>query len=282
MNEPRQISVRFAPKAIRDRSKPGPDDYQDWLGSVWMGDSRELRPGRYLQQQRELQTAFNGSPFMIDLRHLMPEWATRYHEETNVSLFPGEPPAIDLKLKPWESFLSRTWRQNVLWNADWPAPPPGGWWAPDCWFEKLWDIVRTRITVRYLDGVQFLVERITELGHHHGLRVEQRTHAQERGYYAMHVTVSQEFPVQSLDFEKWQKRSSSVEIQLTTELKEVIGDLTHGYFEELREDEGGPNRKWQWDYESPEFAPYYLGHILHYLEGMIMQIRDATNRGGTQ
>lgn len=31
--------------------------------------------------------------------------------------------------------------------------------------------------------------------------------------------------------------------------------------------------KWQWDYESDEFIPNYLGHILHYIEGMIMEVR---------
>ena len=31
---------------------------------------------------------------------------------------------------------------------------------------------------------------------------------------------------------------------------------------------------WQWNYKSDEFAANYLGHILHYVEGMIIEIRD--------
>jgi hypothetical protein len=30
--------------------------------------------------------------------------------------------------------------------------------------------------------------------------------------------------------------------------------------------------KWQWDYECNEFAPNYIGHVLHYIEGAVMQI----------
>jgi hypothetical protein len=34
------------------------------------------------------------------------------------------------------------------------------------------------------------------------------------------------------------------------------------------------NRKWQWNYQSLEFSSNYLGHILHYVEGMILEVRD--------
>ena len=32
--------------------------------------------------------------------------------------------------------------------------------------------------------------------------------------------------------------------------------------------------KWQWDYKSDEFTANYLGHILHYVEGRIVELRD--------
>ncbi len=35
-----------------------------------------------------------------------------------------------------------------------------------------------------------------------------------------------------------------------------------------------PDTKWQWDYKGDEFATNYLGHILHYVEGMIMDVRE--------
>ena len=31
---------------------------------------------------------------------------------------------------------------------------------------------------------------------------------------------------------------------------------------------------WQWDYTNDRFNTNYLGHIVHYVEGMIVQLRD--------
>ena len=40
------------------------------------------------------------------------------------------------------------------------------------------------------------------------------------------------------------------------------------------------NVKWQWNYKGDEFTANYLGHILHYVEGMIMEIRDKQEERG--
>lgn len=258
--------------------RPALDKYEGWLADVWKGDRRELRRGRYLQQQRDLQQAFEDSKFLKALRDRMLGWSHDYQLKTGVPLFNGAPPAIELKLKPWTSFLSRTWRTNVHNNANWPEAPAGGWLSPDCWFEGLWDVVRSRIVVRYLDGVQFLADRMSELGEEVGTEVQVWTHAQDYGYYAMHLTVRQPFEVQTLNFEEWETRYTGVEIQLTTELQETIGMLTHGYFEKRRETSVDPDQKWQWDYKSQEFTPFYLGHLLHYLEGMIMRVREEIEK----
>ena len=57
-------------------------------------------------------------------------------------------------------------------------------------------------------------------------------------------------------------------------MKDVISTLTHKYYERKRETLELPDTKWQWDYNSEEFSPNYLGHMLHYIEGAVMQIRD--------
>ncbi|SOC48674.1 hypothetical protein SAMN05660748_1379 [Blastococcus aggregatus] len=257
--------------------KPDRSSYEEWLARVWTGDRRELRRGRYLQQQRDLQKAFEESKFFLQLSNRLRDWSLDYEDRKGVPLF-GAPPEIKLELKPWESFLSKTWRANVHNNPNWPAPPADGWLSPDCWFEGLWDVVRCRIVVRYLDGVQELADHMTSLGGEVGADVEVWTHAQDYGYYAMHVTVRQDFRVQTLNFEDEEERFSKIEIQLTTELQETIGSLTHGYFEKRREEKQDPDQKWQWNYQSPEFTPYYLGHMLHYLEGMIMRVREDIGR----
>lgn len=50
--------------------------------------------------------------------------------------------------------------------------------------------------------------------------------------------------------------------------------MLHKYYEDKRKGIREEDIKWQWDYKSDEFATNYLGHILHYVEGMIMEIRE--------
>ena len=71
----------------------------------------------------------------------------------------------------------------------------------------------------------------------------------------------------------------SIELQITTQLQEVIRKLLHSYYENVRKRAGErEDVKWQWNYKSEEFAANYLGHILHYIEGMIMEVRERQRR----
>ena len=96
--------------------------------------------------------------------------------------------------------------------------------------------------------------------------------AREVGYYAVHLYTKEEFEIPRIDWDTM-KVETSIEIQLTTQLQEVIRKLLHKYYEEKRLSPVQSERMWQWDYRSDEFATNYLGHILHYIEGMIMEIR---------
>jgi hypothetical protein len=50
--------------------------------------------------------------------------------------------------------------------------------------------------------------------------------------------------------------------------------FTPKYYEQRRTRLEKPDDKWQWNYKSDEFSPYYIGHIIHYIDGTIMEIRD--------
>ena len=63
-----------------------------------------------------------------------------------------------------------------------------------------------------------------------------------------------------------------MEIQITTQVQELILNLLHKYYERRRNKIEPDN--WQWDHASDEFATNYLGHILHYVEGMIVEVRE--------
>lgn len=256
-------------------AKPSLDEYEAWLDARWAGDARELRKGRYLYAQGELLRAFNTSDFATSLQKRLSRWSEEYYGLTGYPLFSEPYRELHLDQKSWESFLNRTYRRNVLNNDRWPAPPPDGWLFPDNWFERVSDVIRGRFVVRYLDGVGWLVERLLELARDCGRAPKHVVHAQEWGYYAMHVGVPQAFTIYAVGFEHELHRESRVEIQVTTALQELIGQLTHPFFERRRIREPVTQEQWQWNYKSDEFVPNYLGHVLHYLEGVIMQLRDG-------
>ncbi len=123
-----------------------------------------------------------------------------------------------------------------------------------------------------MDGVQFLADRMASVWEMHGARCSVFLEARQEGYYAAHVYGRQEFVVPKVSLGT-EQINVTAEIQITTQLQEVIRRLLHRYYEERRR---APAKqvKWQWDHSSDEFVANYLGHILHYVEGMIMEIRE--------
>lgn len=188
------------------------------------------------------------------------------------------PESIELIIKSFDSLLDKSFRKNILINKNFENPPTEGWILPDNWFSRINDIFRTIIVVKYLDGVEFIVEKLKYYFKQEcGKRCKSYFEAREEGYYAAHFYFENEFEVPSIDLGT-ESIEISIEIQITTQLQELIRILLHKYYEEKRLKTPEEIRKWQWDYKSNEFATNYLGHILHYIEGMIMDIREKISK----
>ncbi len=264
-----------APTADPDGKPDVGDPYVSWLeDEVWFGDTRELREGRFLHQQADLRQAFETSPFWREVGLLLYDWGDSYSKQKEALLYQGAPSLPRLANKPWQSFLSRTWRENVQNNKGWPEAPGGGWWLPDNWFERAWDIVRTRFVVRYLDGVQTLAENLVEVAQDKfGLEAHCDAEAKADGYYAYHVYIRQPFSVAALDYNGRQERSSNVEIQVMTELAEVISALTHTYYE-VRRDSAPLEKPKGWDFDDLEVQATEIARQCFPLEKDIERLRE--------
>ncbi len=218
--------------------------------------------------------------------HQLHNYEAEYRRSYQYELLMKKPEEIELVTKEWGKFISKVWRKNVVHNINWnnenwdneDCQPNGGWITPDNWFEKIHDIVRTRIVVKYFDGVGILLGKM----HNHfvdcGCQCKPDWEAREEGYYAAHLDVIRDYEL--LVGLKTQTKRICVEIQVTTQMKDVITALTHKYYERKRESNEPLDKKWQWDYMSDEFSPNYIGHILHYIEGTIMQIRNREQENG--
>ena len=212
------------------------------------------------------------SDFWVRLTESLREYNDEYLVKTGYPLLIGESkPKVDIK--PYDSFLLKSFRKNILANKCWPDKPKGGWILPNNWYTKIDDIIRTLFVVKYIDGVEFMIDKIKSLCEHLNMKCRVYLEAREEGCYAGHLYTKQEFEIPRVNWDT-EKVDVSLEIQITTQLQEVIRKLLHKYYEERRKRIKEEDVKWQWNYKSNEFVANYLGHILHYVEGMIMEIRE--------
>lgn len=245
----------------------------------WLKDELGVEiPGRartrYDTVTSRISAQFQASSFWRELSGDLPDYDSQYRLDTQYPLF-IELAAPKIQIKPFASLVQKTFRKNVRDNERWPDEPEGGWIVPDNWFSRINDIIRTLFVVKYLDGVDFLTRKIGSLCEQQGQPCDAFLEAREEGYYAAHLYTKQGFEIPSVTWDT-ERVEVQIELQITTQLQEVIRRLLHKYYEERRKrPRRDPEFRWQWDYKSDEFVAAYLGHILHYVEGMIMEIRES-------
>lgn len=254
------------------------DEYKSWLAKAHGLELQKLERD-YDTATIKIHRDAQASPFWQQLLKNLTEFDGEYRLQTRYRLLLSSD--CELLVKPWDSFLLKSFRRNVLENTNWPEPPSGEWVLPPNWFEAIPDIVRTQLVVKYLDGVEFLVQRISRLCSPLQLACHCDMEARATGYYAAHVYVWDTFEIPRMTWDT-QRVRVSMEIQVTTQLQEVIRRLLHVYYERRRRTTDREATPWQWQYKSDEFAANYLGHILHYMEGMIMDVRERQAREATR
>ncbi|KQT18260.1 hypothetical protein ASG31_05905 [Chryseobacterium sp. Leaf404] len=224
----------------------------------------------------KIKKDFEDSAFWTNLIGRLRELNDEYLLSKGVTLLiPENIPKI--YTKSLDSLIIKAYRKNILNNKNFPDEPLGGWITPDNWFEKVSDIIRTTITVKYLDGVEFIINKLADFSKDNNLEFESSFEAREEGYYAAHSNLHFEFDIPDISFAATSKKMK-IELQVTTQIQEIIKSLLHKHYEQNRKKEKPIDYKWQWDYKSEEFVPNYLGHIVHYVEGMIIEIRDKKDK----
>lgn len=259
-----------APKALPGEMPLYGRQYQSWLHDEHKVDSAK-QENHYKGAVDQIKQQFATCPFWGSIINSLPDIDANYQLTNGVPLITGLNPEI--YKKPYESFLNKTYRINIIDNEAWPAPPKNGWLLPPDWYSQVGDIVRTTLVVRYLDGVQFLLDEIARLAKKQDIELEYSLESRPEGYYAAHLSYKKEIELTTIE---WgiESRSIQFEIQITTGVKQLIKSLLHKHYEEQRIRPARDTSDWQWDYKSEEFVANYLGHVIHYIEGMIVEVRD--------
>ena len=255
-------------------SRPeGMDEYIQWAADN-IGSHFGEQPLESLYETN-MNNVFNGvsqHPFFVGFSNKAKSWQAEYNHQTNSDLFTdsNEP---KLLVKPYGSVVEKTYRQNILWNKNFPNEPRGGWYNHSNLYSRFNDLVRGSMVCRFIDGPEFVAEAIRTYATDYGLNSRQYSQERDDGYYAYHVYIK--FPVTVYDLD-WSKSDIfvEVEIQITTQLQEVLRSLTHKFYEKQRLQSSSDRGKWKWDFKSNRFKVGYLSHTLHLLESVILESRD--------
>lgn len=246
------------------------DEYSEWLSTEFELELPGL-PEQHDRVASSMKSQVERSTFWTELSRGLSELGSDYYVRTGGFLLGASSRPI-LEVKGWAPFWLKTYRKNVINNPHWPRPPAGGWLLPQDWYGAIGDVVRTKVVVRYLDGISDVVQLIAERARLSGHRAAVAYQASEEGYYAAHVDVRRRFEIPRTDFDT-ERVASAVEVQVTTEVKDVVAELLHRYYD-LRKASPTEDEGWQWDYLSDGFRSRYVGHMAHYLEGVIMDLRS--------
>lgn len=253
--------------------KPKLHDYPKWVAGLVNRTEDTLR-GHYAASTTLSREFVVKSKLWQDLIQELSEANDAYRSKYKSPLI--VPKAPELYIKPFESILNKTFRKNVVNNDNWPLEPAGGWMVPPDWIFGLNDVFRTTLVVSYVDGIQFLSERLTSVIVNNGATVTFDLNSSMVGYYAGHLIIDYEVDVLNFDF-SIEKRRIKIEIQITTHVKEAVKTILHPIYEKARVAETA-NDRWQWDFNCDEFVANNLGHIIHYVEGMIVRVREESER----
>jgi hypothetical protein len=262
------------------------ESYKAWLNATKKVSIDQRIENHYELQTENIKKQFEESDFWQEFIKNFENFNIKYLSESKgYNLFlkqDGQRYVPKLEIKPYNSIIDKSFRKNVVNNTNFPKEPENGWVLPENWHLKINDVVRTSIAVKYLDGVDFLLKEFDTVCNKYDKKCSISREARWEGYYAVHISVPHKVKITNLNMESYECEIF-IEIQITTQLQEIIKNLLHKYYNENRSqasDDPADKEKWKWDYKSEEFATNYLGHILHYVEGMIMEIRERQKNDG--
>lgn len=251
-------------------------EYLDWHELALGITIDSHRRNQYESSARWIREQTQQSSFWLSVTPQLRELDAQYLRGTGYYLlFDRATP--DIVWKPFDSAVDKAFRKNVLLNHRWPQPPEDGWISPDNWFARINDPIRTFIVVKYLDGVPFLASGLEKIAQERNVPVTIDFEAREEGYYAAHIYAKLKGEIFRMPWDT-EEVQYSFEVQVTTQLQDVIRPITHPFYVTRRSRPERLATKWQWQFDTDEFRANYLAHTLHHVEGLIVDVRDRAGR----
>lgn len=244
---------------------------------VWLRQKRKFDL-RYLEREYDfVQAAFERALRDAEVWKMfqsnLDDYGHAYNVKTGFELLHRSEDAFPrIDRKSHESFLEKTYRYTFLKAG---APPSSEKDIPDPfrYYGVIDDILRSVLVVKFLDGVEFVIRKLDALCNACGASKTVEYKNNDKGYFAAHyylrVPVATTLP-NGTPFDQ----TMTFELQITTQLQEVLRRLLHFEYERERlAARAASDVPWQWKYREHEFFSNYLGHMIRNIEGQIMDVR---------
>lgn len=217
-----------------------------------------------------------GHEFFRQLEADLRKWEHAEREATGAPLLMTLS-APQLLQKPYTSVANKCFRKNCLTNPAFPEAPTGGWIAPTDIYRRINDLIRGTLVCKYVDGPAKLAELLHSRAKALGLTSRYDAESREEGYYAYHFYVSIPVGIFQPDADLTVIDTPlQVELQISTQLQEVMRKVTHDFYEDSRDKSVPDDGKWKWEIDSNRFRAGYVSHTLHLLESIIVQLRNES------
>ena len=231
-------------KQIEGKKPSDIGEYRQWLHSKLAVDITTATRTHYESVMFKVKNDLITSQFWNNFTAILRSTSGEYLAKTGYQLLQiNDLPEI--VIKPFDSVLDKSFRKNVIENKVWPNPPYGDWVIPATWLYRMNDLIRCFVVVKYMDGVDFLINEMKRMCAQYSIPCESAYEARMEGYYAAHVYVKQSFEVPRANWDT-ERVDFKFEIQITTQLQEVIRKMTHTYYEKRRSRVKPEDIKWQW------------------------------------
>lgn len=207
--------------------------------------------------------------FWVEAAARLPRWGTEYRSQVRSKSAPMLPrPGLpNFEAKSPTSIRDKLVRQCESRPAEFAAlVPTKGPPVP-----QLNDLVRTRVSCSYVDGVDFLANKLADVADEMGVEPELSREGRIEGYFAQHLTVKQTVIYSVTGHEDI--ASIRCEIQLASQLATQVWQASHPLYEQVRGGSDTPE-DWQWKPNDPRFTANQLGHMIHLADGLLVQLRD--------
>src|SRR5438045_626970 len=138
-----------------------PDGYKLWLKGEHRCEISDITSNHYTAVCDAVKKTLEDCPVWNAVKSGLRDLDDKYLINSGYPLIHNFVPEI--YIKPFDSFLSKTYRHNILLNNNYPKPPRDGWLLPPDWYSKINDILRTTLTVKYLDGVELMSNYLLDI-----------------------------------------------------------------------------------------------------------------------